>query len=229
MSDQDNRRGKYVLLARMGVLVIAIGALAAYGLSQASPRTAGPSALPTFTPGLTPGTGASVSLSGRLDASGALTEDIEVISEDGLAVLKLPSGTRALDAQGQPLPAITVTAARLTLRTDLAWVGLAYEVGPDGATLDPPAPLTITYDPRANYPFAYQDVDTSLVYLAYIGETGPVGPALASAKGVKAGLTSGLGGAATGGTGGEIPAVSARVDHLGTFVLYCEVFSIPLS
>ena len=215
-------------MTRMAVLLLAIGALAAYGLSHAFPKTAGPSAPPTATPGLTPGTGAGTSLSGRLDASGALTEDVEVRSEDGLAVLQLPRGTKALDAQGRPLAAISVTAARLPLRADLAYVGLVYEFGPDGATLAPPAPLTISYDPRANYPFAYQDIDTTLVYLAYLGEKGPVGPALASAKGVQAGLASFVGPTGSG-TGGETPSVTAKIDHLGSLGLFCEVLSIPLS
>ena len=141
---------------------------------------------------------------------------------------KLPTGTKVLDAQGQPLAALTVTAMMLPLRVDAAWVGVAYEFGPEGATLEPPASLTISYDPRANYPFAYQDIDTKLVYLAYVGKNGPVRPALASAKGVQAGLAS-FGGPAGSGTGGETPSVTAKIDHLGSLGLFCEVFSIPLS
>jgi hypothetical protein len=155
-----------------------------------------------------------------------------VVSEDGLAVLELPRGTKVLDAQGQPVADISVTAGRLPLRTDAAWVGEAYEFGPEGATLDPPASLTISYDPWANYPFAYQDIDTGVVYLAYLDKNGPRRPALASEKGVQVGLSSGFGGAvtpATGGTGGETPSVTAKIDHLGTLGLFCEVFSLPLS
>ncbi|MBU2009650.1 MAG: hypothetical protein KJ624_07440 [Chloroflexi bacterium] len=134
-----------------------------------------------------------------------------------------------LDAQGQPVADISMTVRRLPLRTDAAWVGEAYEFGPAGATVDPPAPLTISYDPRANYPFAYQDIDTSLVYLAYLGENGPMKPALAREKGVQVGLASGFGGASTDGTGSTSASVSAKIDHLGAYVLYCEVYTIPLS
>ena len=133
-----DRRSKYIFLARMSVLVVATGVLLAHGLSQALPRMTGPSApAPTATPPLAPSPGLSVSLSGRLDAAGAVTEDVEMISEDGLAVLKLPRGTKVLDAQGQPPAAITVTATGLPGRTDAAWVGEAYEFSSEQVTLDP--------------------------------------------------------------------------------------------
>jgi hypothetical protein len=267
-----DRRGKYIFLARMAVLVVATLALLTYGLSQALPRISGPSTpAPTATPTLAPGPSPSVSLSGRLDATGALTEDVQVVSEDGLAVLKLPRGTKVLAAGGQPPAAITVTAMSVPLRPDAAYVGLAYEFGPEGTVLDPPASLTISYDPRATYPFAYQDIDTSLVYLAYLGKNGPIRPALASEKYVPAGEPMGtglgssidrvileyLGGkiwvespnpetgqggkfsftlprerseeAVAGVADGETASVSGKIDHLGTLVLYCEVFSMPLS
>jgi len=223
-----DRRSWYMFMARMAALFLTTGALLTYGLLQVLPGTTGPSA-PAPTPIITPGPEVSATLSAAPDATGALTQDIQVVSDDGMAVLKLPSGTKVLDAHGQPPAAITVTATRLPLRTDSAWVGLAYEFGPAGATLDPPAPLTISYDPQANYPFAYQDIDTSLVYLAYLGEKGPMKPALASEKGVQVGLASGFGGASTAGTGGTSASVSAKIDHLGAFVLYCEVYTIPLS
>ena len=226
-----DRRSWYIFLARMAVLLVAAGALLEYGLSQALPGTTGPSASAP-TPIVTPGPELSATLSAGPDATGVLTEDVQVVSDDGLAVLKVPRGTKVLDAQGQPLAAITVTAMRLPLRDDAAWVGVAYEFGPEGATLDPPAPLTISYDPRANYPFTYQDIDTSLVYLAYLDKNGPRRPALASEKGVQLGLSSGFGGPitpATGGTGGTSASVTAKIDHLGSLGLFCEVFSIPLS
>ena len=206
-----DRRDKYIFLARMTVLVAAIVALLAYGLSQALPRITGaskPAPTATLAPAASPGLG--ISLSGRLDAAGALTEDVQVVSEDGLAVLSLAKGSKLLDAQGQPLAEITITATRLQFRMDAAWVGEAYEFGPAGATLDPPAPLAISYDPRANYPFAYEDIDTTLVYMAYLGGDGPARPALARVAGKTASIT-------------------AKIDHLGAFVLFCDVFRPPVS
>ena len=60
-------------------------------------------------------------------------------------------GTVALDADGQP-----VEGFRLERVEDLAApspgcriVGFGYFFGPDGATLDPPAAITISYDPES--------------------------------------------------------------------------------
>ena len=203
-----DRREEYVFLARMAVLVVATGVLLAYGLSQAWQRLGGPS---TPAPAASPARpGLSVSLSGRLDATGALAEDVQVVSDDGLAVLSLARGTKVLDAQGQPLADISVTARIMPLRIDTAWVGESYEFGPAGATLDPPASLTVSYDPRAYYPFTFEDVDTTLVYLAHLGKNGPIKPALARVD-------------------GDTASISANVDQLEAFVLYCEVFRPPTS
>jgi hypothetical protein len=201
-----------MFLARMAVLLLATGALLEHGLSQALPRITGPSTpAQTTAPALTPGPGLSTSLSGRLDATGALTEDVRVVSEDGLAVLELLRETKVLDAQRQPLAAISVTLADILAASfTFARVGEGYKFEPEGATLDPPASLTINYDPHANFPFTYQDVDTRVVYLTYYGKKEPVRPPLAS-------------------VGGETGSVSAKTGHLGTMVLYCDVLSYPMS
>jgi len=44
-----------------------------------------------------------VELSGKVDTAGILLEDVDVISGDGIAILHLAKGTKALDAQGLPL------------------------------------------------------------------------------------------------------------------------------
>jgi len=217
-SNQDDsrwspdRRGEYIFLARMVVLVVAILALLAYGLSQVLPRITGAStpAL-TATPARTPGPELSATLSAGPDATGVLTEDVQVVSEDGLAVLSLARGTKVLDAQGQPVASITVTVAdTLAASETFARVGEGYKFGPEGATLDPPASLTINYDPHANFPFTYQDVDTGRVFLTYYGNKGPIRPYLASVD-------------------RETASISAKINHLGTMVLYCEVHYYPLS
>jgi len=207
-----DRRSKYIFLARMAVLLVATGALLGYGLSQALPGTTRPPTLALIaTPARTPGPELSASLSAGLDATGALTEDVQVVSQDGLAVLSLPRGTKVLDAQGQPLASITVTFADiLSVSATFARVGEGYKFGPEGATLDPPASLTINYDPHAAFPFTYQDVDTGRVFLAYYGKKGPIRPDLASVD-------------------GKAASISAKIDHLGIMVLYCEVHYYPLS
>ena len=221
------RRSKYVSLASMSVLVVIIGVLLTFALprvlpsvlpEETGPTTASaPMAAPAGTlapiplpvldiPSPTP-TPVPRVYQLALGTGGSLTEDVQVISEDGLAVLGLARGTKVMDAQGRPLSSVTMTARRLPLRTDAAWVGLAYEFGPAGATLDPPASLTISYDPRANYPFQVEQVDTRQVYLSYLGENGPIRPALASVS-------------------RQAASITATIDRLVTFVLYCD-FSRP--
>ncbi len=206
------RGNKYVSLASMSVLVVIIGMLLTFALPRVLPEGTKPAGtllpapllepdIPTPTP-----TPAPRVYQLALGTGGSLGQDVH--SEDDLALLSLARGTKVVDAQGQPLSSVTVTARRLTQRVDIAYVGLAYEFGPEGATLDPPASLTINYNPRANYPFQVDAADTMLVYLAYLGENGPIRPALASVN-------------------REAASVTAKIDRRpGTFVLYCE-FSRP--
>ena len=77
-----DRRSWYIFLARMAVLLVAAGALLEHGLSQALPGTTGPSA-PAPTPIVTPGPELSATLSAGPDATGVLTEDVRVVSDDG--------------------------------------------------------------------------------------------------------------------------------------------------
>jgi hypothetical protein len=235
-----DRRSWYIFLARMAVLLVAAGALLTYGLLQALPRTTEPSTpAPAARPTLTPGPELSASLSAAPDATGALTEDVQVVSDDGLAVLELPKGTRVLDAQGQPLASVTVTSVDLPPASDTyALVGKGYKFGPEGATLDPPASLTISYDTLAVFPFGYQDVIKDKVYLAYWENNGPRRPPLASEKWVPLGEppTAGLGVSVgqlilgyLGTVDSQTASVSAKIDHLGTFVLYCAVAYYPMS
>jgi len=143
-----------------------------------------------------------------LDTQGRVAQDVLLASDDGMAVLSLSAKTIVTDAQGLPLRSITITTKKLQFRTDAAYVGSAYEFGPRGAKVDPPAPLTIRYSTRAYYPFRVDAADTGLVYLAYLGKNGPVRPALASAI-------------------RETASVSAPIGLLETLVLYCEFTKPP--
>ena len=91
-----------------------------------------------------------VELSGKIDTAGILLEDIEVISDDGRAVLRLAKGTRVVDAQGQAPGSITVTAGpsgKSPSGGDWWLCGSRYDFNPKGVTFSPPAELTISYDP----------------------------------------------------------------------------------
>jgi hypothetical protein len=221
-SDQDGfesrpaRVSKYISLASMSVLVVIIGVLLTLVLPRFLPEGSGLATPPAPAETLAPISPPAPDIAPptpmspprvyqfALARDGSLTEDVQVVSDNGLAVLSLASGTKVTDAQGQSLPSITITTRRLQLRVDTDYMGLAYEFGPAGTTLDPPALLTIHYNPRAPYPFQRDTVDTGLVYLAYLGESGPTRPALSSVN-------------------REEACISVKVERLGAFVPYCEV------
>ena len=203
----------------MSVLVVVVGLLLTVALPRFLPEEMVPAtrsgAIATVAPTslrepyIPPPTAAPVSLVYRLKlGTGAtLTEDTQVVSDDGLAVLSLRTGTRVTDAQGKPVQSISVATRLPQLRYDTAYVGSVYEFGPAGTTFDPPASITVRYNTRAYYPFQVEAADSGLVYLSYLSENGAVRPALAY-------------------VGRMIASVSARIQHLGTIVLFCE-FSKP--
>jgi len=229
--DQDSfegrptRASKYVSLASMSVLVVVIGLLLTVALPRVLPGAAEPAAAPAPTaapdgtpaptppiqqdlPTPTPVAPPKVYVL-ALDTVGRLTEGVRVISEDGQAVLSLAQGTAVTDAEGQHLSSVTVTARRLTQRLDIGYVGSSYEFGPQGATLDPPASLTVNYNPKAYYPFQVETADPSRVFLTYLGEDGsPVRPGPANVE-------------------REVASVTTKIDSLQTFVLYCLFFRPP--
>jgi hypothetical protein len=189
-----NRRSRLVFIARGLALTITSGILVIHGFGQ-----------------LTRPVATTVTASSSLPP-GILAEDVRVVSQDGLALLSLPKGTTVLDAHGQPAASITVTARDLPFRSEIAVVGMAYAFGPDGTILDPPASLTLSYDPKAYWPFAFQDVNCGQFHMAWVSSSGaPVVPWLEVSVDLNA------------------HRVSTEVDHLGTFMLFCEVFGSPIS
>ena len=89
----------------------------------------------TSTTGVPPVT---VSLAGKIDAGGVLLQDVEIASFDGVAVLKLAKGTKALDASGKPLGVVTVTPARPeTPWYTFSLYNLVYEFQPAWSHLRP--------------------------------------------------------------------------------------------
>ena len=97
-----------------------------------------------------PETECEIDLNGVIDDSGVLTEDVVLSLTGGQAEVYVARGTVVLDADGLP-----VEGFRLERVEDLAApspdcqiVGFGYFCGPDGATLDPAAAITISYDPE---------------------------------------------------------------------------------
>ena len=96
---------------------------------------------------------------------GVFTEDVTAESEDGKVELDIDEGTVGETAEGEPLSEITVTEMEdppappedaevvdeegnaVASYEDVTVIGLTYDLGPDGATFDPPITLTFTYDP----------------------------------------------------------------------------------
>jgi len=91
----------------------------------------------------------TVDLAGKIDGQGVLLETVQVVSSDGRATLTIPKGATVLDAGGQPAEAITLTSYEPPESKEGVMVGQAYYFGGEvaGGTINPPATLTMTYDP----------------------------------------------------------------------------------
>ncbi len=208
-----DHRSRYLFVARVLVLVIATLALAAYGWNLAAESrdlsALTPSSLSQQVSQALPDAG---DLSTQLDSTGLLKADAMAISDDGWALVRFSKGTQMLDAAGQPLRSITVSTKDLPLRTDVAVVGRGYAFGPEATRLDPPAALTIEFNPKAYYPFSYQNVDCTQMHIARVNSEGaPMAPWL------KVNLDQ------------SAHLVTASIDRLGTFMLFCDVLGTPIS
>jgi hypothetical protein len=82
-----------------------------------------------------------------MNDEGLILVDAAATSEDGQIAVYLPEGTTAKNKYEQPLLAITFKedTAPSEPPDDCQFVCLAYEIGPTGATFDPPAFLTFSY------------------------------------------------------------------------------------
>jgi len=83
-----------------------------------------------------------------LDKESKIKEEVTAYSEDMKVEMCLPVGTRVRSATGTSISSIRIQVmAGPPLRPkDTATVGLVYEMGPAGATFDPPVDLTMEYD-----------------------------------------------------------------------------------
>jgi len=94
---------------------------------------------------LPPGT---TDVSGFVSADGTFTGTVVAESVDGKCELTIDEGTRGLSREGDRLTEIAMTEMEdwLAPPENFDIIGLTYDLGPDGATFDPPITLTITYD-----------------------------------------------------------------------------------
>lgn len=119
---------------------------------------------PPQKPGLT-------SLAGKITSQGITTQSVTAQSDDKVCKLTIDSGTKALDKPGNPLSQIVVNpvSSPPALPKDANIIGLAYDLGPDGASFSPRISLDYSYDPskipagvnEKDLVIAYYDKDTS--------------------------------------------------------------------
>jgi hypothetical protein len=92
----------------------------------------------------------TTSISGSIGSDGVITTETKTQSPDGLATLVLPNSTRFLTPDGLPgknISMVPVSAAQQPqppANADI--IGVVYNLGPNGATFEPPVNLTFTYD-----------------------------------------------------------------------------------
>jgi hypothetical protein len=99
-----------------------------------------------------------------LDADGRATVVITLTSSDGLVTMNIPSGTLALDAQGNPLFNIQIVPLSTPpTPPGYVMVGRAYDCLPDGATFQPSIPLTLGYY-ESHIPTGASEEDLVLAY-----------------------------------------------------------------
>ncbi|MFA5614468.1 MAG: LPXTG cell wall anchor domain-containing protein [Methanoculleus sp.] len=81
-----------------------------------------------------------------LSATGEVSEPVMIGTADGAGSLTIGEGTRARDADGNPLGEVTIARATAGLPPvpPGATIGFALDCGPAGATFDPPVTLTYT-------------------------------------------------------------------------------------
>jgi hypothetical protein len=130
-----------------------------------------PTLTPTPTP--TPPTPMRIDLSDVIDEDGMVQADIHYSTTDGMMEIEISSGTIALTADGKPLQSIEVDVVVVSEEIPppppgAYIIGYAYDLGPAGATFNPPITLTLHYDPglipegvvEADLFIAYYDVAT---------------------------------------------------------------------
>lgn len=80
--------------------------------------------------------------------SGIFAEDFIFQSDDGMCQVTINEGTIGLTEDGEPLSELTIIEIDPPgpPPADYSVIGLTYNLGPDGATFEPPIPVTFTYE-----------------------------------------------------------------------------------
>ncbi|MFC1993435.1 hypothetical protein ACFLV3_06515 [Chloroflexota bacterium] len=96
---------------------------------------------------------------------GEFTSQVMITSTDGEVEIDIDEGTIGLTAEGDPINQITVWTREDAPLTppDSHILGVAYDLGPDGATFAPPITMTFTYDP-AKLPAGVAEEDLTVAF-----------------------------------------------------------------
>ncbi|MDY6960166.1 MAG: fibronectin type III domain-containing protein, partial [Halobacteriota archaeon] len=78
----------------------------------------------------------------QTDSTGKVTSTTTIKSSDGATKAIIEEGTIALDENGKPLKSISMSS------TVVGGTIAAYNLGPSGATFDPPITLSFTFEPK---------------------------------------------------------------------------------
>ncbi|PIU56586.1 MAG: hypothetical protein COS88_02675, partial [Chloroflexi bacterium CG07_land_8_20_14_0_80_51_10] len=123
-----------------------------------------PTPTPTPTPGPIFSNTGEISLATIVNPAGLLQVQSTLTSEDGKSTVVVAKDTRALDKDGNPLSQITcrppATPAPAPADNNVIAV---YDLGPNGATFNPPITVTMKYDP-AELPQGVAETDLVLAY-----------------------------------------------------------------
>jgi beta propeller repeat protein len=120
---------------------------------QTAVLTPAPTVNTTLTP-LPPDPGTSATI--YTNANGVVTQATRLLSTDGHALLTIGEGIVAKDSGGKPLSTITIKAIppaslpAVPAGSVFTFAGMAYDLGPDGATFSPPASLSF-FLPQAQW------------------------------------------------------------------------------
>jgi hypothetical protein len=108
----------------------------------------------------------------HINSESVTTHETVLQSKDDLATVSIPSGIVAKDATGMPLTTVSITPiSESAVPADtsggtFAFTGIAYDLGPDGATFNPPATLSFTV------PGDQWNRDTTYFIRSYSAQTG---------------------------------------------------------
>jgi hypothetical protein len=82
-------------------------------------------------------------------STGRFTKEVIAKSEDDKVELDISKDTIGKNRAGQPLRNITITKKKSPPAppSQSSFIELAYDIGPDGATFEPPISITLSYDP----------------------------------------------------------------------------------